>query len=116
MVDLASIRWLFAALSGWLNDHQQDVIAYLIEENGRCGVSSPAGDCADGCALTAADDGVLIGHRVLICDRDGKWTSSVRQLLGRSGIRVVQTPFQAPNANAYVERFVRRSKMSVLGE
>jgi putative transposase len=33
VIDLASIRWLLAALSGWLNDHQQDVIAYLFEEN-----------------------------------------------------------------------------------
>jgi hypothetical protein len=52
----------------------------------------------------------LIGHRVLICDRDGKWTSSVRQLLDTSRIRVVQTPFQAPNPNAYAERFVRSIK------
>src|SRR5713101_3567029 len=41
--------------------------------------------------LTTADDGVLVGHRVLICDRDRKWTPSVRQLLATSGIRVVQT-------------------------
>jgi len=27
--------------------------------------------------------------------------------LGDAGIRVVQTPYQAPNANAYAERFVR---------
>ena len=33
MIDLASLRWLLAAFSGWLNHQQQDVIAYLIEEN-----------------------------------------------------------------------------------
>ena len=60
-----------------------------------------------GRTLTAADDGVLVDHRVLICDRDRKWTPAVRQFLDASGIRVVQTPFQAPNANAYAERFVR---------
>jgi hypothetical protein len=38
---------------------------------------------------TAADDGVLIGHRVLICDRDRKWSRAVRQWLGDAGIRVV---------------------------
>ena len=27
--------------------------------------------------------------------------------MSEAGIRVVQTPFQAPNANAYAERFVR---------
>jgi transposase InsO family protein len=31
----------------------------------------------------------------------------VRALLSEVGIRVVQTPYQAPNANAYAERFVR---------
>ena len=67
-----------------------------------------------GRTLTAADDGVLVGHRVLICDRDRKWTPSVRQLLATSGIRIVQTPFQAPNANAYAERFVRSIKEECL--
>jgi transposase len=28
--------------------------------------------------MTAADDGVLVGHRVLICDRDRKWSRPVR--------------------------------------
>jgi len=31
----------------------------------------------------------------------------VRARLGEAGIRVVQTPYQAPNANAYAECFVR---------
>ena len=31
-----------------------------------------------------------------------------------AGIRVVQTPFQAPNANAYAERFVRSIKEECL--
>jgi putative transposase len=63
-----------------------------------------------GRTLTGAGDGFLIDHCVLICDRDRKWTPSVRQLLATSGIRIVQTPFQAPNANAYAERFVRSIK------
>src|SRR5262249_22666966 len=45
--------------------------------------------------------------RVLICDRDAKWSAAVRDRLAKGGIRVVQTPFQAPNAHAYAERFVR---------
>jgi hypothetical protein len=63
---------------------------------------------------TAADDGLLVGHRVLICDRDAKWSVPVRERLGEAGIRVVQTPFQAPNANAYAERFVRSIKPECL--
>jgi transposase InsO family protein len=45
--------------------------------------------------------------RVLVCDRDAKWSAAVRERLTEVGIRVVQTPYQAPNANAYAERFVR---------
>ena len=67
-----------------------------------------------GRTLTTAGDGVLVGHRVLICDRDTKWSASVRARLDEAGIRVVQTPFQAPNANAYAERFVRSIKHECL--
>ena len=52
-------------------------------------------------------DGLLAHHRVLICDRDGKWTDGFRALLEGAGVRIVRTPVQAPNANAYAERFVR---------
>ena len=61
--------------------------------------------------LTVADDG---GPRVLICDRDAKWSAAVRERLGEAGIRVVQTPYRAPNANAYAERFVRSIKEECL--
>jgi hypothetical protein len=44
--------------------------------------------------LTDAVDGFLVGHRVLICDRDGKWTGEFRRLLEGAGVRVVQTPLQ----------------------
>jgi transposase InsO family protein len=64
--------------------------------------------------LTAADDEPLVRHGLLICDRDTKWSASVRDRLGEAGIRVVQTPFQAPNANAYAERFVRSIKEECL--
>jgi transposase InsO family protein len=64
--------------------------------------------------LTAADDGPLVRHGLLICDRDTKWSASVRDRLGEAGTRVVRTPFQAPNANAYAERFVRSIKEECL--
>jgi transposase InsO family protein len=67
-----------------------------------------------GRTLTAADDGVLVGHRVLICDRDAKWSALVRERLREAGVRVVQTPFRAPNANAHAERFVRSIKHECL--
>ena len=52
--------------------------------------------------------------RVLICDRDAKWSAVVRERLEEAGIRVVQTPYQAPNANAHAERFVRSIKEECL--
>ena len=58
--------------------------------------------------------GGSVSHRVLICDRDAKWSAPVCERLGEAGIRVVQTPFQAPNANAYAERFVRSIKHECL--
>jgi transposase InsO family protein len=64
--------------------------------------------------LTAADEGALVSHRVLICDRDRKWGPAIRERLDASGVCVVQTPFQAPNANAYAERFVRSIKSECL--
>ena len=64
--------------------------------------------------VTAADDGALVGHHVLICDRDRKWSRAVRRRFGDAGIRVVLTPERAPNANAYAERFVRSIKEECL--
>src|SRR5437667_178231 len=57
--------------------------------------------------LTGADDGVLGGYRILICDRDTKWSATFRRTLADVGIRVVQTPFQAHeflHGNARVSR------------
>src|SRR5215831_9670706 len=62
--------------------------------------------------LTDAVDGFLAGHRVLICDRDRKWTDGFRRIVQDAGVRIVLTPIQAPNANAHAERFVR----SIRGE
>ncbi len=64
--------------------------------------------------LTDADEDVLDRCRFLICDRDRKWSTAVRDLLEASGVRVIQTPFRAPNCNAYAERFVRSVKQECL--
>ena len=53
-------------------------------------------------------------YRVLICDRDAKWSEAVRARLQEGGLRVVQTPYRAPNANAHAERFVRSIKEECL--
>jgi len=51
---------------------------------------------------------------VLICDRDAKWSQAVRTRLQDASLRVIQTPYRAPNANAYAERFVRSIKEECL--
>ena len=63
---------------------------------------------------TAADDGILVGHRVLICDRDRKWSGAVRRRFGEASVSVVVTPERAPNANAFAERFVQSIKEECL--
>jgi putative transposase len=45
--------------------------------------------------------------RFLIHDRDSKFTAAFDELFRSEGITVVHTPVQAPQANAYAERFVR---------
>jgi len=64
--------------------------------------------------VTPSDDGLLVRHRVLICDRDRKWSRPVRRRFVDAGIRIVLTPERAPHANAYAERFVRSIKEECL--
>ncbi len=42
----------------------------------------------------------------LIHDRDTKLTRGFDRLLGTAGIRIVKSPFMAPNANAYAESWI----------
>jgi len=61
-----------------------------------------------------AETGLLYDGRILLCDRDPKWSSGVEQWLAAAGVRVVRTPPCAPNCNAYAERFVRSAKEECL--
>jgi len=42
--------------------------------------------------LTDVVDGFLAGHRVLICDRDCKWTEGFRRIIQDAGVPIVLTP------------------------
>ena len=59
-------------------------------------------------------DGVLAGNHMLICDRDRKWSAAVERFLATAGVRMIRTPFLAPNCNAHAERFVRSIKEECL--
>src|SRR5439155_19897697 len=44
--------------------------------------------------------------RFLIPARDRKYSRAFGAIFGSEGVEIVRTPFQAPNANAYAERWV----------
>lgn len=64
--------------------------------------------------LTDLKDGFLRNHRVLICDRDTKFSEQFRRILTEAGVEVILTPRQAPNCNAFAERFVLSIKSECL--
>jgi len=64
--------------------------------------------------LTNAFDGFLLPHRVLLCDRDTKFTRGFRRVLKDAGVTTVLTPFRAPDCNGFAERFVRSIKTECL--
>jgi putative transposase len=64
--------------------------------------------------LVGESDDVLHEGRILICDRDPKWTHAMEEVLSTVGVRVMRTPAAAPNCNAHAERFVRSIKEDCL--
>jgi putative transposase len=54
------------------------------------------------------------GARVLIRDRDSKYSGAFDEVLRGGGIRIVKTPVRAPQANAIAERFVRTVRAECL--
>jgi putative transposase len=52
--------------------------------------------------------------RFLVHDRDTKFSHAFAEVFRTEGIRVIRTPVQAPNANAYAERWVRTLRADCL--
>ena len=64
--------------------------------------------------LTDCVEGFLRNKRFLIIDRDTKFTAQFRRILKDAGVPVVLTSYQAPNMNAFSERWVRSIKSECL--
>jgi putative transposase len=52
--------------------------------------------------------------RFLIHDRDRKFNHAFDEVFRSEGIKVIRTPVQAPNANAYAERWIRTLRTDCL--
>ena len=64
--------------------------------------------------LTDSVDGLLMGKRYLIHDRDPLFTEEFLRTLKDAGVESVTLPARSPNLNAHAERFVRSIKESCL--
>ena len=102
---LDPFSFLVVTVAGWLNQRQQQVIEYLIEEN-----------------RVVREQ---IGRRRLrfggnqrrrLYDRDPLYTKEFLGIVAGSGIRAIKLPPRPPNLNAYAERFVRTIKESCLDQ
>jgi hypothetical protein len=64
--------------------------------------------------LTDAVDGLLVGKRYLIHDRDPLFTEEFLSMLAGAAVKSVKLPPRSPNLNAHAERFLRSIKESCL--
>jgi len=66
--------------------------------------------------LTDTVDGILLGKRYLILDRDTKYCRAFRAFVKREGTEVIRLPPRSPNLNAYAERWVRAVREECLSK
>jgi putative transposase len=66
--------------------------------------------------LVDEGEGVFVGRRYMIIDRDTKYSKRFRELVEEGGTEVIRLPPLSPKLNAYAERFVRSIKEECLGK
>jgi putative transposase len=66
--------------------------------------------------LTDCEEGFLAGKRFLVIDRDAIFSPKFKSILRDSGVEILLTAYQAPNMNAYAERFVRSIQSECLDQ
>ncbi|TWT66254.1 Integrase core domain protein [Posidoniimonas polymericola] len=60
------------------------------------------------------EDGFLKDSRLLIMDRDTKFSAAFRNTVGHGGVHSLRLPPKTPNLNAYIERLMRSIKEECL--
>ena len=62
------------------------------------------------------EDGFLNSSRLLLMDRDTKFSAAFRHTLSLGGVHALRLPPKTPNLNAYVEHFMRSIKQECLDQ
>jgi transposase InsO family protein len=62
--------------------------------------------------MTLAEQGQR--HRILIGDRDGKFTAAFDEVFRSDGLRLIKAPIAAPRAKAHAERWVGSARRESL--
>ena len=76
--------------------------------------TNPTGAWVTQQARNLSFTGVFERTRFLIHDRDSKFSAAFDEVFRSEGIKVIQTPIRAPQANAHAERFVRTVRTECL--
>ena len=64
--------------------------------------------------VTKVETGFLRGKKILLLDRDTKFTLKFREHLKAAGTEPIRLPPKSPNCNAFIERFFRSIKTECL--